>query len=176
MDNQFKNVKTHARLSSKSMWYEWRMKLIDELRKGLMGTSEDLQHDHLKLKKQEDLLESVLPALQKRHEFLTRESDQLQTHAQELANCDQDELKEAREKVRGVEEDIEAKRKMVEEMQRDLKKTETGIDDILECKEECLEQIKEAQRIREECRGWSASEVGALKCMCPFKVAADSMS
>lgn len=165
MDNQFKNVKTHARLSSKSMWYEWRMKLINELKKGLVGSSEGMEHDHLILKQQEELFGSVLPALLEQHECLERESQRLQTHAHELASCDQNELKEAREELHAVEEEIGAKRKMLEEMQQKLKKKEDGIEDVMECKEECLEQIKEAERIREECRGWSASEVGVLKCM-----------
>ena len=45
MDNQFKNVKTHARLLSKAMWYEWRMKLQDGLEAGLLRISEGLDAD-----------------------------------------------------------------------------------------------------------------------------------
>ncbi|KAI9879596.1 MAG: hypothetical protein M1830_008046 [Pleopsidium flavum] len=162
MDNQFKNVKTHARLSSKSMWYEWRMKLLDELKKGLVESSKGMKHDHLILKQLEELLVPVLPAMLEQHESLGHKIQQLQTHAHELANCDQTELKDAREKLHAVEEEIEAKRNMVEEMQQKLKKKEDGIEDVLECKEECLEQIREAERVREECKGWSASEVGML--------------
>jgi kinetochore protein Spc7/SPC105 len=30
---------------------------------------------------------------------------------------------------------------------------------------ECVEEIKAAERVREECRGWSTTEVGELKGM-----------
>jgi kinetochore protein Spc7/SPC105 len=29
----------------------------------------------------------------------------------------------------------------------------------------CLEEIREAEKIREECRGWSSSEISVLKGM-----------
>ncbi len=165
MDNQFKNVKTHARLSSKAMWYEWRMKLLDELKKGLRVISKGMEDDELILQKQEGLLNSVLPALIDKHEKLEQENQQLQTRADELANCDQDELNEARTKLQAVEEEISAKKTRVEQMRRELQEKENGIETLSECKEECLAQIKEAERIREECRGWSAREVSSLKGM-----------
>ena len=166
MDNQFKNVKTHARLSSKAMWYEWRMKLLDELKKGLNSISEGMEQDDSALRRQQELLQSVLPALLAKHEALEQESQKLQTHAQELANCDQNELNDAREKLRATEDDIENKRGRVEEMILKLKEKEDSIEAVVESKEECLSHIKEAERIREEFRGWSASEVSLLKC--PF--------
>ncbi len=163
MDNQFKNVKTHARLSSKAMWYEWRMKLLDELKKGLSAISKGMQQDELTLLHQEELLQSVLPALLAKHEALQQETQKLQTHAHELANCDQNELNDARQKLRATEEDMESKRAMIEEMTRKLKEKEDGIEAVVESKEECVSHIKEAERVREECRGWSTSEVSLLK-------------
>ena len=35
MDNQFKNMKTNARLLSKAGWHAWRAQLLGELKKGL---------------------------------------------------------------------------------------------------------------------------------------------
>lgn len=163
MDNQFKNVKTHARLSSKAMWYEWRMKLLDELKKGLNSISEGMEQDDLTLRQQEDLLQSVLPALLAKHEALEQESQQLQRHAEELANCDQDELNDARQNLRATEDDIESKRAKIEDITRKLKEKEDGIEAVLESKEECRSHIKEAERVREEYRGWSANEVSILK-------------
>lgn len=163
MDNQFKNVKTHARLSSKAMWYEWRMKLLDELKKGLNAISEGMEQDDLTLRQQEDLLQSTLPALLAKHEALEQETQKLQAHAQELADCDQNELNDARQKLRATEDDIGSKRAMIEEMSRKLKEKEDGIEAVVESKEECVSHIKEAERVREEYRGWSVSEVSLLK-------------
>ena len=163
MDNQFKNVKTHARLSSKAMWYEWRMKLLDELKKGLNVISEGMGQDDLILQRQEELLMSVLPALLAKHEALQQESQKLQTHAQELANCDQNELNDARQKLHATEEEIATKRVMVEELTHRLKEKDDGIEAVIESKDECFSHIKEAERIREEYKGWSSSEVSQLK-------------
>lgn len=163
MDNQFKNVKTHARLSSKAMWYEWRMKLLDELKKGLTVISKGMEQDDSTLQRQEELLQSVLPALLAKHEALGQESQRLQRHAQELANCDQNELNDARHKLQATEEEIATKGVMLDEMTRKLKEKEDGLEAVVESKEECLSHIKEAERIREEYRGWSASEVSLLK-------------
>ena len=164
MDNQFKNVKTRARLLSKEMWYEWRMKLLDGLKEGLLGVGEGMAHDAELLSQQEALVQPVLPALITEHERLETECQLLQAQADELASCDQEELKEAREKLVSTEEDIEAKRKIVEELQMQLQEKGEGIAKATERKQECLMEIKEAEKVREGCRGWTASEIAALKC------------
>ena len=168
MDNQFKNVKTHARLLSKSMWYEWRMKLLDGLKEGLLRVGEGMAADAEILAEQEALIKPVLPALIAEHERLEKECQLLQAQADELASCDQEELKEAREKLKSTEEDIEAKTKMVEELQRQLQEKEECIANATERKQECLLEIKEAEKVREECRGWTAAEIAALKGALPL--------
>ena len=163
MDNQFKNVKTHARLLSKSMWYEWRMKLLDGLKEGLLRIGEGMTADAEILAEQEALINPLLPALIAEYERLGTECQLLQAQADELASCDQEELREAREKLVVTEEDIEVKRKMVEELQKQLQEKEEGIANATERKQECLLEIKEAEKVREECRGWTAAEIATLK-------------
>ncbi|KAI9816066.1 MAG: hypothetical protein M1827_002058 [Pycnora praestabilis] len=163
MDNQFKNVKTHARLLSKAMWYEWRMKLLEGLKEGLIRVAEGMETDDSILKQQEDMLITIMPQLVSTHERVLEECQQLQAQADELANCDQEELTETREKLVTVEEDIEVKKQLVEEMQKQLNMKEEGVEAVTERRKECLEEIKEAEKVREACRGWSASEVGTLK-------------
>ena len=163
MDNQFKNVKTHARLLSKAMWYEWRMKLLDGLKEGLLRIGEGLAEDSEIMAQQEQLLDSVLPPLIEKHTSLEAEAQMLQAQADELASCDQEELKEAREKLVAVDEELEAKRRLVSELQEKLKIQEESIEQAAERKQECLEEIQEAERVREQYRGWSGSEVASLK-------------
>ena len=164
MDNQFKNVKTHARLLSKAMWYEWRMKLLDGLREGLLRIGEGLNEDDEILAQQERLLQPVLPGLTAECERLKTECQQLQAQADELASCDQEELTDARDNLVSVENDVEAKRKLVTDLQQQLQEKEEGINRVAERKQDCLAEIKEAEKIREDCRGWSGSEVASLKC------------
>lgn len=163
MDNQFKVVKTHARLLSKGMWYEWRMKLLDGLRDGLCKIGQDMGSDRESLQQQQDLLESILPSLLQKFEQLQQDENELRTTAEELANCDQEQLSEARQRLVEVDRDIDAKKKLIADMRRELETTEAAIKSGIERKLVCQDDIKVAEDTREACRGWSASEVSALK-------------
>jgi kinetochore protein Spc7/SPC105 len=165
MDNQFKNVKTHARLLSKATWYEWRMKLLDGLRDGLYRHMEGIESDAEILQHQQDLLDSVMPSLLEKYETTAREESDLQIAAEELANCDQEELSEARQRLVSLESDVDAKRRMVQDLQQQLQDNEVAITEGTTRKQACLDDIQEAERIRELCRGWSADEGLAYKCM-----------
>ncbi|TGJ82688.1 hypothetical protein E0Z10_g6067 [Xylaria hypoxylon] len=163
MDNQFKNVKTHARLLSKAMWYEWRMKLQDGLKEGLEKISEGMVADEKLLHKQQTLLNSILPDLAQQFESLTTEHEDLEAVAQELADCDPEHLHSARAKLTSIDSDIETKKRKIEELQRQLAETESNIDTATQRKQSCVADIGEAEKEREECRGWTSNEINSLK-------------
>lgn len=163
MDNQFKNVKTHARLQSKAMWYEWRTKLQEGLREGLVKTAEGMIADEELLDQQQKLLSSVLPALLKQLEALDRECENLEAVATELNNCDPEELESARADLIAVDEDIEEKAREIAQLREQLEATEESVGQLVEQKQQCSTDIKEAEKMREECRGWSSTEISALK-------------
>ncbi|KAI1426787.1 hypothetical protein F5Y12DRAFT_741213 [Xylaria sp. FL1777] len=163
MDNQFKNVKTHARLLSKAMWYEWRMKLQDGLKEGLEKISEGMVADEKLLQKQQTLLNSSLPTLLQHSESLTTEHEDLEAVAQELADCDPQDLQSAREELTALDSDIEAKKRKIEELRRQLTETESNIDTATQSKKSCVADIDEAEKEREECRGWTSNEINSLK-------------
>ena len=144
------------------MWYEWRMKLLDGLREGLVKINDGMMVDDQVLKQQEDLLVPIIPPLVERHDLLVNEQAELQLHADQLADCDQEELNEAREKLLAVESDLETKRQLLAEMNQQLAVKEASIEAAEQRKHLCLEEIKESNRIREECRGWSSGEVTVL--------------
>ncbi|RAK97832.1 kinetochore-microtubule binding complex subunit SPC105 [Aspergillus ibericus CBS 121593] len=163
MDNQFRNVKTHARLLSKATWYEWRMKLLEGLKDGLDRHVQEMKADGELLSKHETLLGGVVPALVEKHSTLEGEATTLQQLADDMENCDQDELRSAREKLAGVEAEIEEKKRRLLEMQEELKGKTDTIESGTELKAEYTAQIQEAERVKEECRGWSAKEISELK-------------
>lgn len=163
MDNQFKNVKTHARLLSKAMWYEWRMKLQEGLREGLVKIAEGMTADEKLLDKEQKLLSSVLPAMMKQFEALGRECSNLEAVASELEDCDPEELESARSDLVAVDKDMEAKQQEIEQLRRELEETERNIGQLVEQKQECIAKVKESEKVREECRGWSSSEISSLK-------------
>lgn len=176
MDNQFKNVKTHARILSKAMWYEWRMKLLEGLKEGLLKIGEGMDEDDGLLIQQEQMIQPVLPALIEDHERLEKQVSIVQAQADELADCDQDALKEARDSLMSIERELEAKRKLVEDLQTQLREREDGLADVVERKQECVDEIKEAEKIRSDCRGWSTTEVLALHGILPFSFVALTQS
>ncbi|KAK2009043.1 Spc7 kinetochore protein [Colletotrichum eremochloae] len=163
LDNQFKNSKTHARLESKAMWYEWRMKLQEGLREGLVKIAEGMAVDDKVLDQQQKLLSSVLPAIVTRFTALQQEHDNLQAVAEELADCDPEELEAARSDLANIESDMEEKMRRVAELRQELEEAEQDVEELKQEKQQCHEDIKEAEKIREECRGWSISEISALK-------------
>ncbi len=163
MDSQFKNVKTHARLLSKGMWYEWRMKLLDGLKDGLYKISEGMEVDAEALQYQQDLLDAILPQLAEECEKLVDEEADLRTVAEELASCDQEELSDVRQRLVSVDVDIEAKKHMIEDLRMQIQEKETNIAALTERKRTCLSDIEEAEKVREACRGWSADEGLTLK-------------
>lgn len=163
MDNQFKNVKTHARLLSKAMWYEWRMKLQDGLKEGLLKTAEGFDSDDQLLQKQQDLIASILPAMLKHIESLEKQLEHLQAIAKELADCDPEDLEKARAELVAADKEIEEKTKKMATLRQQLQESETGIEALRHQKQQYEDEIKEAETIREECRGWSSTEIAALK-------------
>ncbi|KAF2140848.1 uncharacterized protein K452DRAFT_251605 [Aplosporella prunicola CBS 121167] len=163
MDNQFKNMKTNARLKTKEAWYGWRSNLLRDLKAGLTKTAESFDRDNATLKQQEEILDSVLPAVAEHHQALETEHGHLQRRAEELNGPDREELDATREQIIAAEAAIEEKKRLVEALQKELAEKETGIEATKERKVECLEEIKTAERVREECRGWSVEEVNALK-------------
>jgi kinetochore protein Spc7/SPC105 len=165
MDNQFKNVKSHARLLSKAMWYEWRMKLQEGLKEGLIKIAEGMDQDDRVLKKQQEMLSFVLPGMLKQLEVLEQEHENLEAVARELADCDPEELQSARADLVSVDQDIAEKTKRLAELRHQLGESETSIEGLTKQKQHCLEEIKEADKIREECRGWSTTEINTFKGM-----------
>ncbi|KIE01293.1 chromosome segregation protein, partial [Metarhizium majus ARSEF 297] len=163
MDNQFKNVKTHARLLSKAMWYEWRMKLQEGLKEGLISISEGMDADEQMLKEREELLAAVLPGALERHEQLEEESENLDEAAKELADCDPAELQAARDELTDLEADIEAKKKLIGELRGQLESSTSKAEELAAEKQSLMTSIQQSEKIREACRGWTGSEVESLK-------------
>ncbi|KAL6230422.1 hypothetical protein BDW75DRAFT_73053 [Aspergillus navahoensis] len=163
MDNQFRNVKTHTRLLSKATWYEWRMKLLEGLKEGLDRHVEEMKGDDNLLSKHEAILKDAMPALSAKHSSLKEEATRLQQLADELENCDQDELWNARSKLADLEEEIAKKKRTLEELQTEVQDKTDTIETGTELKAEFTAQIQEAERVKEECRGWSAKEIRELK-------------
>ncbi|EEP77478.1 predicted protein [Uncinocarpus reesii 1704] len=163
MDNQFRNVKAHARLLSKSMWYEWRMKLLEGLKQGLNRHVEEMNQDAEVLSKKEILLDNIVPELIEKQARLQIDAHNLQKAVEEMENCDQEQLKQAREKLKTMELEITQRKRDLHEAQSNLEKSSDIIEKGTKQRMQLLKEIQEADHILEERRGWSVKEVYNLK-------------
>lgn len=145
------------------MWYEWRMKLLEGLKQGLDRHVEEMGADDVVLSKNEELLDSVVPKLDEKHSRLESEAQNLERMVEELESCDQEELQGARQNLSAVDAGILEKKQQLEQMQAQLHDMSHVVETGAEAKTQLTQQIREAERIREECRGWSVKEVQALK-------------
>jgi kinetochore protein Spc7/SPC105 len=163
MDTQFKNLKTHARLEARGEWYSWRSTLLHDLKSGLLSTLDGFKRDENKLASQEQLLDTVMPPLVEKQKSLAARCKLLQQRQDELNSCDREELEQTRESLVGTDNELAQRRKLLQQLQQEISEKEKRIEAAKERKVECLEEIKAAERVREECRGWSTSEVNELK-------------
>ncbi|KHJ35424.1 putative chromosome segregation protein [Erysiphe necator] len=163
MDNQLKNVKTHSRLLSKGQWYDWRMTLHGTLKEGLAKSAEGMVCDEEILNHQQMLLDSVLPSAILNAKSLEEKINELQVAAQEIANCNKEELSAARQRLITVDENYEYKKIRLVELQKQLQKIETDIVEKHQYKQKLQKKIYDAEKIKEECRGWTVSEIQIIK-------------
>ena len=163
IDAQLRDIKTHARLRSKEMWYGWRSQLLDELMHALEGIAEGLIKDDEVVQNKEEIIEHVLPGLLEQHESLQEEAGRLEEVANATSEEEKEELESARERIVVVDEELEEKRRMLEELQREAREQESTEQHLLETKNEFSAAIKEAERVREACRTISLDEIKSLR-------------
>lgn len=163
MDNQFRNGKTNARLQSKAGWYAWRRQLVDGLRGGLEGIKRGMEEDAAQLAEQEAVLGNTVPELVVQHAELEQQLQNLKQRVEEYDGMDHEALSQSRAHLQSADEDLASKSAQLEQLQQQTQdKTET-LAAGSELKDEMLEQIAEAERVHEECRGWSGKDVSELR-------------
>lgn len=163
MDSQFKNVKTHARLLSKAMWYEWRMKLLEGLKEGLLKVREGMDEDEDKLEAQENIIESALPNLILEHEQSKIKYQTLRLRANEFASFDLQELKKARDSLVAIEDELQSKQKVLNVLQNEVAQKEDELEYAIKQRRQYLEEIKEVEKTCQESRSWSILDIAILQ-------------
>lgn len=133
------------------------------LKEGLIRTAEGMILDEEKLDEQQNLLEEVLPQLREKSETLRLEEAEYILAAEELANCNPEELKSARQQLSTLDADLFAKQQLLRNLQSQLEHTEQEMETSKQRKQRCLEEIRDAETVREDCRGWSSVELQDLK-------------
>lgn len=163
IDAQLRDMKTHARLRSKEMWYGWRSQLLDELMHVLQGIAEGLLKDDEILQASEETLNQALPQMTEQQQALKQEAEQLEAELNATSEEEKEELDAARARITAVDAELVEKRRILEELQYDVQEQEEIGENLRETKDEFTAAIKEAERVRESYRTISVEEINALR-------------
>jgi kinetochore protein Spc7/SPC105 len=163
MDNQFRNGKTNARLQSKEGWYTWRTQLIDGLKSGLEGINKGMQADLSLLDSQNQSLDAVVPSLNAQHQALESELKSASEALEELDSVDTAALEQSRQDLHAADELFKSKASLLESLRQQMSDKSTTLEAAEELKTEMSDQIAEADRIRQQYRGWPVEDVLTLK-------------
>ena len=163
MDNQFRNGKAHARLQSKQGWYSWREQLVDGLRAGLENIEAGMTQDKVILSGQEKILSDNLPQLLAYHDRLETDVAAEESRVEELDSVDLEALLKARAELKVADEEHRKKTELLESLVMQKKEKVGALNAAEELKVELKDQISEADRVREECRGIPTREVLELE-------------
>ncbi|KEF63247.1 uncharacterized protein A1O9_01224 [Exophiala aquamarina CBS 119918] len=163
MDNQFRNGKANARLQSKEGWYRWRSQLVDGLKTGLQSINGNLSHDLEILDNQQHMLDSVIPGLLQQQTALQKLQPSLQQSIEELDSIDHETLKKYRQELQAADEYFLQRTALLSSLQEQMAEKEETLAAAAELQVEIRDQIEEADRVREEHKGWSSADVLALK-------------
>jgi kinetochore protein Spc7/SPC105 len=163
MDNQFRNGKTNARLQSKEGWYTWRTQLVDGLKTGLEGIKVGVEADLAILTEQQQRLDSVVPDLFEKHRSLQDELASAKQTLAELESVDTEVFDLSRRDLQAADEEHASKVALFETLRQQMSDKEDALVSAEELKTEMLSQIAEADRVRQEYRGWPVNDVLALK-------------
>ena len=163
LDAHMREARTQARLRSKEIWYGWRGQLLEGLEEGLRGIKKGLEEDGDSIADKEGLLENLLPSMLQQQESMQDEAQRLEEAAAAINEDEKEELHATRERLTSINEQIEERRRMVAEFERDLSEQQRFIDIYAETKAECFGAIQESERIKDSSRGWSIDEVTDLR-------------
>jgi kinetochore protein Spc7/SPC105 len=163
IDNQLRDLKTNARLQSKSGWHTWRSQLLNDLKNGLLQTSEELEQDSRMLAPVENAFFEVAPILQEQEKELQSTLENLWNRKRDVEDGREADLEDARERLVSTERELQQKKAHLAKLRSEMADRSSRLEDARSWKTETVGAIKEAERVNEECRGWSTKEVLDLK-------------
>jgi kinetochore protein Spc7/SPC105 len=163
MDAQLRDLKTNARFQSKAGWHNWRSQLLNDLKSGLLQTSKDLDQDDKMISQVESSIAGILPDMLHKEAELQDELNKLEHRKQNLEENSGDEVQQARNDLLAVDAELAEKKALYESLQLTFREQQSSLEDAQSWKEETTAAIAEADRITEEYRGWSVSEVSTLQ-------------
>lgn len=161
MDTQFKNAKTHARFLAKGIWYKWRYQLMNGVKAALDSSLQDMKADEAVLEEAREASESTLPALKARFETAKKTVDKMEAAKRRIENDDKEQLSQAQESLKSTTQRIEELKQKLAQRSQELAEVNSQIEIKTARKAALQEAIDEAERVKEQNRGWSEDEIAS---------------
>ncbi|RUS19868.1 Spc7 kinetochore protein-domain-containing protein [Endogone sp. FLAS-F59071] len=145
MEQRFKLIKTHSRLSAKENWYDWRDKLVTDMNELLKKNLAHLQRDKKYVNQFSEQLEEVIPEVENYHAELTKREE-------EIAKCDKEQLQSLEEAIEEQKEQLTIFGKELQTLEAEEAELKAKVAKTEEEKMEILAAIEKAHAICEEAK------------------------
>ncbi|EAU93226.1 hypothetical protein CC1G_10294 [Coprinopsis cinerea okayama7 len=161
--HQLNFIKTNARGSAKSDWYDWKLKWVEGLKSTADRAFEDLQSDAKKLEALDAAAKELIPDLEKEYEEIMAELEREQAEVADIEASDQDYLTELKTSIADQNFEIEALKGEVDEHKQQLTWLNERLRETEQQKQEVSSAIAKAERVLQIQKSSTRAEVFQLK-------------
>ncbi|KAH6917443.1 Spc7 kinetochore protein-domain-containing protein [Coprinopsis sp. MPI-PUGE-AT-0042] len=161
--HQLNFIKTNARGSAKSDWYDWKLKWVEGLKMTADQAFNDLEADAKKLEQLSVAASELIPDLEKEYESILAELEREQAEVAEIEASDQDYLNELKGSIAEQNIEVEALKAEVQESRDQLVWLNGRLRETEQQKQEISASITKAERILQIQKSSTRTEVFHLK-------------
>ncbi|KTW31642.1 hypothetical protein T552_00280 [Pneumocystis carinii B80] len=165
MDGQFKLLKNYSRLYAKSVWYDWRDKLLLGLKEGLEKNLEGLKKDELIINESKPILNTYFPFIKQTYKSLKEKVKHMKAIKEEISQCDQKELKKVRSNLFKINEELQADMKHFEKLKKNIHEIDDKLHELSEKQIKLNQEIEEYKKVIEVNRCFEKGEIENIRKM-----------
>lgn len=154
MISQFKLIKNYARLQARGVWYDWRLQLTHGLKQALTKRKETVEHDKLIIqrKKEEPGVNDIHARIAAQHAQMKERLESLRQRTSDLEKYDRNEILEARRQLKAAKSKYEQAQIEEREANEKLKAVDEQVEATLLQREEIEDSIKKCEKIKRDNR------------------------
>ncbi|QSL66954.1 hypothetical protein MERGE_001341 [Pneumocystis wakefieldiae] len=165
MDGQFKLLKNYSRLYAKSVWYDWRDKLLLGLKEGLEKNLEGLKKDELIINESKPILNTYFPVIKQTYESLKEKIKHMKAIKEEISQCDQKELRKVRSNLFKINEELQGDTEDFEKLKKSISEIDDKLHELSEKQTKLNQEIEEYKKVMEVNRCFKKGEIENIKKM-----------
>ncbi|EEB09084.1 kinetochore protein Spc7 [Schizosaccharomyces japonicus yFS275] len=163
MESQFRLLKSYSRLRAKSVWYEWRMSLLQGIERELRSNMTLLQKSEASLLHAKSIVHPYVFEVSERHSKLLNSVSQLKRQKELASQYDNEAAVAAENKLAELVRKIELKRTTLLEQEKSLKKLKAAAEAITEKSSQLRVTISNTEKFCETHSSLSRDELSEYK-------------